>query len=50
LNNLDPETYLHAVLDSIVDHPVNRIAELLPWNLHIEPLQAAACSNTNSNQ
>jgi transposase len=33
LNGLDPETYLSSVLRRIADHPINRIAELLPWNL-----------------
>jgi len=33
LNGLDPQAYLTEVLTRIVDHPVNRIAELLPWKL-----------------
>jgi hypothetical protein len=30
---VDPETYLTAVLRRIADHRINRISELLPWNL-----------------
>jgi transposase len=33
LNGIDPEGYLTAVLRCIADHPINRIGELLPWNL-----------------
>lgn len=33
LNGIDPEAYLHHVIDRIADHPINRIDELLPWNI-----------------
>jgi transposase len=33
LNGLDPEVYLSGVLATVADHPITRIAELLPWNI-----------------
>jgi transposase len=36
LNGLNIQTYLHHILDRLPDHPINRIDELLPWNLVAE--------------
>ena len=35
LNGLDPEIYLQHVLTQIADHPINRIDDLLPWNVSL---------------
>jgi transposase len=33
LNGLDPEDSLGDIISRIADHPMKKIAELLPWNI-----------------
>jgi len=43
LNGLDPEAYLADVIDRMArGHPINRLAELLPWNWQLQPARMAA--------
>jgi hypothetical protein len=35
LNGVNPQQYLQHVLERIADHPINRLEELLPWNVEI---------------
>jgi transposase len=42
LNGLDPQGYLHEVLSRIGEHPINRVDELLPWNIARDQLRKAA--------
>jgi len=42
LNGIDPHMYLRHVLECIAGHPINRIAELLPWR--VAPLLPLALS------
>jgi transposase len=42
LNGLDPEAWLRDILTRIADHPINRVAELLPWKWLAARSQAQA--------
>jgi hypothetical protein len=40
LNGIDPHIYLRHVLERIAEYPINRIEELLPWNVNLAAPQA----------
>lgn len=42
LNGIDPHHYLRHVLERIATHPINRVEELLPWQLASRRPQARA--------
>ena len=44
LNDLNPEAYLHYVLERIADCQISRVGELLPWNVaaRLQSLRLAA--------
>ena len=42
LNGLDPEAYLRDVLTRIAEHPISRIADLIPWNVSLATSDRAA--------
>ncbi|WP_290630555.1 transposase domain-containing protein, partial [Aquisalimonas sp.] len=44
LNGIDPYAYLRAVLERIGTHPINRIDELLPWNITLGDRQSQAAA------
>jgi transposase len=46
LNGHNPEAFLRYVLERIADHPIARIAHLLPWNLPANAYQGQITAGT----
>ncbi len=42
LNGVEPEAYLREILTRIGEHPINRLDELLPWNIARPATQSVA--------
>jgi hypothetical protein len=42
LNRIEPEAWLTCVIAHIGSHPINRLAELLPWNWQPPATQSVA--------
>ncbi len=50
LNGHNPETFLREVLTRIAEHPITRIAELLPWNLETADAQPALIADSSARE
>jgi len=46
LNGVEPEAWLTDVIACISSHPINRLAELLPWKWQSPATQSVAASAT----
>lgn len=44
LNGSDPHLYLRHVLERIASHPINCIAQLLPWNVATQLAAPVSCA------
>jgi transposase len=48
LNGIEPEAYLRDVLTRIGSHPINRLSQLLPWNIAPPATPSLEASDANS--